>query len=482
MNQTRRSIGGLALLTLLLFVVQTESRPSTENEADIASLPPEADNVELHHVKLVDGILTEDHPIIMYKEDFVNEDYDPAKNQTKGSHHRKYKHLQRTRHHHSRPNVEKQQEKILFDVLPETPIFVGDADDDSAAYNFEAASLLEPLKKEETQPKYPKKYHSRQRRQVYFHPAHQYVQYKSTYHVPQQQLSYRQHSAPGPYYLPVEPPRQYERYPAPGKKPVYRGKLPIWQRTKPETQPTFIGTRIGEEEDDDSLFHNSNPADADFSVFNRPRPNGDGSSSSSGSNGFPSPQDGNNIFNGFQSPPEEGIGIQTTRAPTFANRPTATTQRPRQEVVTSGPGGAGGGVTTPKVSNCVWAIVNCCSQGSSRIRYSCFEEFGCHGAFWDINPCAENVRDDAIATLTRSFSNGNIAPAPIFSAPARPRPRPTYRQDALFYPEEPSYQVGSACHRASDLCCRLNNLASLYDCFTHHKCEQSLSEILSACS
>lgn len=48
------------------------------------------------------------------------------------------------------------------------------------------------------------------------------------------------------------------------------------------------------------------------------------------------------------------------------------------------------------ISQCVWAIVNCCSNGDSEIRYSCFEQNGCYGAFWDLNPCAESVRDNII--------------------------------------------------------------------------------------
>lgn len=87
------------LLTLLLLCVNpTACRPSTENEGDSSTLPPGADNIEvlwraetvfrlslelsilllaqqIHHVEVVDGINHEDHPVIMYKEDFVNEDY-----------------------------------------------------------------------------------------------------------------------------------------------------------------------------------------------------------------------------------------------------------------------------------------------------------------------------------------------------------------------------------------------------------------------
>ncbi|KAH8358944.1 hypothetical protein KR093_003432 [Drosophila rubida] len=465
MNQTRPTTGGLALpallLTLLLLLAtRADSRPSTEsdNESDIASLPPDVDNVELHHAKLVNGVLVEDHPVVMYKEDFVNEDYgesylalsqthctdarpcsDPAKNQSKTTPHRQYKHLKRTRHHHSRPVVEKSQEKILFDVLPETPIFAGDGDDDdSGADTFVVAPLLEPSKSEALQ-KFPKKYHSRQRRQAVY-------SYKNSYYVPEQQVHYRT------YAVVLCAPCSY---PVDGKKPKYRGKLPIWQN-KPN-MPTNIGTRFDDEEN--SLFHDSNPANADFSKFDQPRPQSGASSSggSSSANNFP-PLPTRAPGGGFQSPP------LTTRAPSFQTPlEEATTARP----ATSAP--ATGRRTTPRVSSCVWAIVNCCSQGNSEIHYHCFEEFGCHGAFWGINPCADNGKPPS----TDCRPDG---------CPVNVHQLPCFITDALVYPEEPSYEVGSVCHRAAKLCCNLSNLASLYDCFLHQNCENSISEILSTCS
>ncbi|XP_051863095.1 uncharacterized protein LOC117573894 isoform X4 [Drosophila albomicans] len=374
MNETRRTIGGLALpallLTLLLlFVSQTECRAAgeTENESDIASLPPDVDNVELHRVKLVNGVMTEDHPIVMYKEDFVNEDYDPTQSETKAKPTRKYKQLKRMRHHYSTA------EKIRFDVLPETPIFVDDADD-SGADNFEAASLLEPSKQETLQ-KYPKKYHSRQRRQAYYYNRnHYYVQ------------PYQYPPSPAPYYLPVATPNQYQHSQVEGKKPKYRGKQPPWQTkpTKPN-MPTDIGTRLGEP-DENSLFHDSNPANADFSVFNQPRPAADTPRPSSSNRQTPTTRP---PFGGFQSPPESPVEQAHKWEPSPQRRPVApaTTRR-----------------TSPRLSSCTWAISNCCSQGKSRIHYNCFEKFGCHGAFWGVNPCADKVRDGAIASSTGPLS------------------------------------------------------------------------------
>lgn len=38
-------------------------------------------------------------------------------------------------------------------------------------------------------------------------------------------------------------------------------------------------------------------------------------------------------------------------------------------------------------SKCTWAIANCCSQYSDNIRYYCFEQNQCYGAFWGDNVC-----------------------------------------------------------------------------------------------
>ncbi|XP_051863102.1 uncharacterized protein LOC117573894 isoform X7 [Drosophila albomicans] len=298
MNETRRTIGSLALpallLTLLLlFVSQTECRAAgeSENESDIASLPPDVDNVELHRVKLVNGVMTEDHPFVMYKEDFVNEDYDPTQSETKAKPTRKYKQLKRM---------------VRFDVLPETPIFV-DGADDFGADNFEAGSLLEPSKQETLQ-KYPKKYHSRQRRQAYYNFS------RNNHDV--QPSQNRGDSVSNS--LSFGHPNLNPRNPVEDKEPKNHGNRLLMQPPRREPSPQ------------------RRPA------TNRP----------------------------------------TTSAPAASRR------------------------NTPRVSSCVWAIVNCCSQGNSEIHYNCFEEFDCHGAFWGVNPCADNVRDGTIVSLTRSFSTG----------------------------------------------------------------------------
>lgn len=88
------AVTGLQLALLLLALHPGVSQPLSDNENDIAALPQDADNVEVrvsalshkqpdtfdsllqfHHVKVVDGVMHENHPVVMYKEDFVSEDY-----------------------------------------------------------------------------------------------------------------------------------------------------------------------------------------------------------------------------------------------------------------------------------------------------------------------------------------------------------------------------------------------------------------------
>ncbi|XP_037910214.1 actin cytoskeleton-regulatory complex protein PAN1-like isoform X3 [Hermetia illucens] len=54
-------------------------------------------------------------------------------------------------------------------------------------------------------------------------------------------------------------------------------------------------------------------------------------------------------------------------------------------------------------SRCIWAIVSCCSRNDLAVRYACFEQLGCHGAFWDRNPCADKVQDAALEETSRFF-------------------------------------------------------------------------------
>ncbi|XP_055618393.1 uncharacterized protein LOC129763394 isoform X2 [Toxorhynchites rutilus septentrionalis] len=47
----------------------------------------------------------------------------------------------------------------------------------------------------------------------------------------------------------------------------------------------------------------------------------------------------------------------------------------------------GPGAVRKAPSKCAWAIANCCSHNSDRIRYYCFEQNQCPGSFWGDNVC-----------------------------------------------------------------------------------------------
>ncbi|XP_030238688.1 uncharacterized protein LOC108657872 isoform X1 [Drosophila navojoa] len=390
MNRTTQTklchaLSVLLLTLLLLCVDRTASRPSTDNEPDSSTLPPGVDNIEIHHVEVVDGIHREDHPVIMYKEDFVNEDYDPTKNETKSIYPKLYKRTQRTRHHHSRATAQPalEEEKIIFDVLPETPLILSDDDDKSKQRTEEPT-------KEASQHKYPKKYHSRHRRHAYNQNVRHL--YRNDLYAAQPEPVYY-HSVPARHYLPIQP-VQYYHYPTIGKPPKYQGKLPFWRTEAPPKNPESIGTRL-DTDDENSLFHNSNPADADFSVFDQPPP----------SNTIANQNTNNNFW------PVQEVEQPPIWSPSEARRP---------------------GIRAPVFQSPPWPIT--------------------------------------------------LQPRPQTLPQPQQQPRPMFRQDAVLFPQESSFASGTACHRASQLCCSLQSLGPLYDCFHRRGCQQHLAEILSTCS
>lgn len=83
---------------------------------------------------------------------------------------------------------------------------------------------------------------------------------------------------------------------------------------------------------------------------------------------------GNNIYHGWQQAPTQNV-------------------RPRPAPQPKAP------------SRCVFAIVTCCSRSNSQVRYSCFERFNCHGAFWDYNPCTPLIIDAAAEEIEIYSSN-----------------------------------------------------------------------------
>ncbi|XP_050744346.1 uncharacterized protein LOC108031607 isoform X4 [Drosophila biarmipes] len=202
-GSTSRRLPALLFVLLLALVAQTSGRPSSED--DLAIIPPDADNVEIHKVKFVNGVMQKDHPVIMYKEDFVSEDYDPTKNESSPVRHKKHK---RTHHHREEPQQENDGDQILFDILPDKPIVLEEDLKAPLVNPIEVAELAEPVKKEAAG-KHPKKYHSRQRRQAYLptYPNEYVLQYY--YSTPQKQ------NVPALIY--------FKRYQVQGKKPNLKG-------------------------------------------------------------------------------------------------------------------------------------------------------------------------------------------------------------------------------------------------------------------
>jgi hypothetical protein len=64
--------------------------------------------------------------------------------------------------------------------------------------------------------------------------------------------------------------------------------------------------------------------------------------------------------------------------------------------------------TVADPSRCVWAIISCCSPGSSIVRNPCFELLGCPGPFWDTNPCNEGITGAALKVVGEFYSNGKL--------------------------------------------------------------------------
>lgn len=98
----------------------------------------------------------------------------------------------------------------------------------------------------------------------------------------------------------------------------------------------------------------------------------------------------------FNVGPSVGAPIWSSSDPddfqTQSNRPFAN-QRPQQIAP----------VEPPRPS-CVWGIVQCCTPKDINIRYACFERVGCQGAFWDLNPCGDDIFNAALSESDRFFN------------------------------------------------------------------------------
>ncbi|XP_052859188.1 uncharacterized protein LOC128266589 isoform X5 [Drosophila gunungcola] len=356
MNRTSRRLPALLFGLLVCLVAQTAGRPSTEDVSDMAIIPPDADNVEIHQVKFVNGVMQEDHPVIMYKEDFVSEDYvDPTKNETSSGRYKKHK---RTHHHRAETQLENEGERILFDVLPDKPIVLSDDLKTLPVSKMEAAQLAEPIKLG----KLPKKYHSRQRRDL--HNKHQKVIPVYLYN-----------------FYPVEKNFLTYRPPVSNKKPKLTEKKN--RRYKPTNylkpdqsdgqNPDDVNTR-GEFD----LIHDSDPKNADHSVYNQ--------STTSKTPLFSimdSAPVGGPIF-GVQVPDNDDRGADLVplagfSPPGFAPPP-ASASRP----IARRPSFREDSIRFPQEigyqagSNCQRASKYCCGLRNYGSQYDCFQHYDCH--------------------------------------------------------------------------------------------------------
>uniref|UniRef100_A0A1I8PBK2 Uncharacterized protein n=1 Tax=Stomoxys calcitrans TaxID=35570 RepID=A0A1I8PBK2_STOCA len=432
----------LGLLVLLAISTrQAVCRPSHEDELlpahfNVDEEYGDADNLEIHHVKLVDGIMEEDHPIIMYKEDFVDEDYVPAKNTTKRP--RKYKDIAHRRRHRTTPSPDtesneefgEKSEKIYFDFLPETPLMVNENDDGvkHRRLHMKLVPLSEELKeaeeaaaadaahdanaepsKEELQ-KRPKKYHRRVRRDTTGQSGHVLRKRNPFF----RQTS--QNRADGQQEHTVQTHIIYIKHAVPGKK--HNGlDIPVTKApSKGDGTPISFDNRIAADENDrvvvsggtsrprttrrppeQSIFRDPRPENYDFSFMDNNNQQRTTTPRTPSMNRPVTTRPPESIF---RDPSPENYDFSfmnpgSSASASSSSSSSSAAASPQSRPQSSEPAG---------ISQCVWAIVNCCSNRNNQIRYSCFEQNGCYGAFWGLNPCAENVRDNFISYVADYYN------------------------------------------------------------------------------
>ncbi|XP_072385738.1 uncharacterized protein hdly isoform X2 [Diabrotica undecimpunctata] len=101
-----------------------------------------------------------------------------------------------------------------------------------------------------------------------------------------------------------------------------------------------------------------------------------------------------------QSPPNRQTRptrpMTPTRTPKIPQRTRPTTPRTttttRRTPTTDGP------------SNCVWAVVSCCSANSDMYPEACFEQRGCPGPFWGDSPCGTEFAKAAVESALKYYN------------------------------------------------------------------------------
>ncbi|XP_037954046.1 uncharacterized protein LOC119684152 isoform X1 [Teleopsis dalmanni] len=414
------SISGSLLLMLLLFVAQTACRPPDELYDSLDIVPDEyadVDNVELHHVKMVDGILREDHPIIMYKEDFVSEDYDPLNNNNTAINSkesnatnlhptRKYKDIASRRRRLNRTETEQlstvKPTKIYFDVLSQTPVVVDEDLSnkyDTSKVRVEVISLLDKANQNEESKtdneehtkdvlnKRPKKYR-RQRRDTDTHvvqkrnPYYQIGNAQSTNsltrpykeneiaRVPFHQKHHIQGVLWNSLNLPVPEvvPNVDERFGSPDETDrVYWGGSPA-RRNPARTTTTTTTTRRPVNVND--IFHNSDPKDSDFSFITakpatkRPK--------------IPDIFYSQPVGVAREIIPEISFGRLPFEEEVTNTTPTSLSRFPEQEdIFFTGNSNVQQKVEKDTSTRCLQVAKACCNIADINQRFYCFEQYSC---------------------------------------------------------------------------------------------------------
>uniref|UniRef100_A0A1A9V4Z2 Uncharacterized protein n=1 Tax=Glossina austeni TaxID=7395 RepID=A0A1A9V4Z2_GLOAU len=315
-----------------------------------------------------DKLFILNHPEITYKEDYVNEDYkDPVKHSVKSD-------MPITAESYKRLKPE----KIYFDVLPKKPVIVIE----NLPKISKSRLKVIPFSEDVTDKQSNKLSHNKSDEILYLRKK------RGTQTILDNQQNVLQ--ALNPYFQNVLMPCRncggvngiraqyiFVNRPVPGKK---HNALDIPVRAPPPTDmPIGFDSRIAADENDRVIFSGGSRATQRPVATRRPP-----------ESIFRDPNPGNFDFS-FMNPGNQDTQLTRPMAPP-ANAPRITSMRPLV------PPSAAPSPTLGNrgISQCVWAIVNCCSNGDSEIRYSCFEQNGCYGAFWDLNPCAETVRDNII--------------------------------------------------------------------------------------
>lgn len=448
------------LVLFVLLMSQASCRPSdndnTHNNANrddaltyIDNDYIDPDDIEWKNFATAVETTPKVHPIIFYKEDIVSEDYDPSKDEndkmtqkqkkTKPHHRRKYKEI--TRHHRHRNHTEEtyryiKPEKVYFDIDPiehshDSTKEVSNEDDNKfndEDIHVEVLSLLDDVKvnrdpaldgdspSKDLLDKKPKKYNRRYRRYLekekgvdltsqslhFRHKRNPYYRSGSSHHSHNQVLPLQDLKHLLPYYYsqpnyPVKMPVKATKYTnaySPSGGTVFCGNN--CKVNVPTSDPVSTDNRVGEDE----------PFDADRPVWGS-----DNSITRTTSTTLPPRRTHPPVIQAA----DESYVPPTTSRPRFpATMPTlpprrthppviqaadesfmrTTTARPRIPnnvipVESSAP-------ASKSISQCIWAISSCCNS-SQKIRYQCFERLGCYGAFWGLNPCADNdFHDSAI--------------------------------------------------------------------------------------